>query len=85
MRLHPVGHYMSLKNSSCNRRTQQERLLKASRGWEKAGPGRAEASSRTRRRIRAKDTRDKVSTAARLCTGAAAQKCTTGIGGSLSP
>ena len=26
-----------------------------------------------------------VSTAARLCTGAAAQKCTTGIGGSLSP
>ena len=28
---------------------------------------------------------EEVSTAARLCTGAAAQKCTTGIGGSLSP
>ena len=27
----------------------------------------------------------RMSTAARLCTGAAAQKCTTGIGGSLSP
>ena len=29
--------------------------------------------------------REILSTAARLCTGAAAQKCTTGIGGSLSP